>query len=97
MQDPTPGVLIPKNPTVADAEICTPQSDDMNSYKCLYTTGRRYVQLISESLDSDRYERMIAPVYITSEGPNGAWTQGGFFNNTLNAYMMHGADGFYIS
>jgi len=40
---------------------------------------------------------MIAPVYITSEGPNGAWTQGGFFNNTLNAYMMHGADGFYIS
>jgi len=32
MQETTPGVLIPKNPTVADAEICTPLSDAMNAY-----------------------------------------------------------------
>ena len=67
----------------------------MNAIKCLYTSSRRYAMLVAESLDGDTFERSIMPVYYTSEGEAGAWTHAGFFNNTLNSFMNHAADGFY--
>lgn len=82
---------------MADAAICDQGDNDTNAIKCTYTNNRRYVQLVSESLDADKKERMIAPVFITTEGDDGAWTHAGFFNNTLNAFANHEADGFYIA
>lgn len=67
----------------------------MNSIKCTYSGTRRYVQLVAESLDGDTFDRTISPVYYTTEGDNGDWTHAGFFNNTLNSYQNHAADGFY--
>jgi len=68
----------------------------MNAIKCDYSsTDRRYVMLTAESLDADTLERSIMPVSYTTEGANGSWTHGSFFNNTMNSFMNHAADGFY--
>lgn len=94
-QAATPGVFIPPNLDKADKEICGEVIESMNAIKCLYTSSRRYAMLVAESLDGDTFERSIMPVYYTSEGEAGAWTHAGFFNNTLNSFMNHAADGFY--
>lgn len=67
----------------------------MNSIKCVYKNKRRYVQLVSESLDDDTWDRSIMPVFITTEGEDADWTQAGYFNNTLNSFASHKLDGYY--
>jgi hypothetical protein len=45
--------------------------------------------MLFESLDADKYDRSIAPVYFGITGTN--------INNTVNSYMDHAWDGFYTS
>ena len=55
-----------------------------NAYKCFNTN---LGQLMFESLDADRKDRMFSPIYYLGEGNS--------FNNTLNTFMDHCWDGHY--
>ena len=97
-EEATPGIFIPRNLNRADRDICADPIESMNSIKCLYPgQHRRYVMLVTDSLDGDTMERVIGPTAITTEGLYGSWTKESFFNNTLNEYHQDGVDasGFY--
>ena len=54
--------------------------------------------LIFESEDGDKYERMMAPMYVTAYGSkHDIDKQGTQFNNPLNAHRDAFRDGFYAS
>jgi hypothetical protein len=64
-------------------EGCDPQPI-MNAYVC---KAENMGILLFESLDEDRYDRAMQPIYVKKKGTG--------MNNKLNAMMDHVWDGFY--
>lgn len=62
---------------------CT-QYSNMNAYIC---DNNDLGVLMFESLDADKFDRAVAPVYIGQTGTS--------INNTVNSFMDHVWDGFY--
>ena len=62
---------------------CEPRSN-WNGQIC---TNRNLGILLFESLDGDRFDRSVQPIYITNKLTG--------FKNTLNSFMDHIWDGFY--
>ena len=59
---------------------------NMNGYYC----RNKYMSILMfESLDADKEDRTMQPIYYKKDGTK--------FNNKLNAYMDHHWDGFYTS
>lgn len=75
--------IIPNNPGAANyISNCTLQTS-WNSYLC-YT---KIAQIMFESLDGDKEDRMVSPIYVLGQSNS--------FNNTLNTFMDHCWDGHY--
>ena len=63
------GFVLPNNPYVAEIDYCTYNSL-YNAYLCEESIDPEeyYAMLIFESEDDDKYERMLAPMYVTAYG-----------------------------
>jgi len=64
-------------------ETCEPQAS-MNAYVC---EAEKMGILLFESLDEDRQDRSMQPIYVKKQGTE--------MENNLNAMMDHVWDGFY--
>jgi len=56
----------------------------MNAYVCY---AEKMGVLLFESLDADKMDRSMQPIYVRKQGTD--------MNNNLNAFMDHVWDGFY--
>ena len=83
------GWIIPNNPTIAKASICT-YYIYQNAFYCkkLNTESNYYEMLTFESLDPDYNTRIFSPINITSYIPaNFTNVVGSMYYNTLSNYM----------
>ncbi len=80
----SPFSVISNNKAVIDS-TCTLNSG-WNAYTC---TSTDWGLLEFESLDEDKYDRSVQPVYVTSEDLPA-------FENKLNSFMDHATDSFYV-
>ena len=90
------GYVLPNNPGVAKANICT-LNPVMNAYLCVADSSDRnkYMMMIFDSLDKDKATRTFAPINVTSYGKSFISEMGTGFRNDIAQYIDQTWDGFY--